>query len=103
MFASIVAFFVWSPMELPALLFDNEPITIPAVILFGACTCVIPYFLYTLAMKDLPAGTATALGILEPLSATVFGVMLGDELGLYSIIGIVLILSAVVLLSRGEE
>ena len=62
-----------------------------------------PYVLYTLAMRTLPAGTASALAIVEPMSATVFGFMIGETLTVFSGIGIVLILLAVFLLGRAES
>ena len=42
----------------------------------GVCTCVLPYFLYTLALKFLPVGIASALSIVELMAATVFSVLL---------------------------
>lgn len=70
----------------------------------GLCTCVLPYFLYTLALNVLPAGTAASMGVMEPLSATILSVMfLGETLSFYSVVGIVLIMVAVFLLSRTKE
>ena len=70
----------------------------------GIFTSVLPYFLYTLALRDLPAGTASALSIVEPMAATVFSVLLFREaLDAFSLIGILLILLAVFLLSRAEK
>ncbi len=73
-------------------------------VLLAACgifTCVVPYFLYTLALRDIPAGTAASLGIIEPMAATLYSVVfLGERLDIYSICGIVLILGAVLALSR---
>lgn len=70
----------------------------------GVCTCVLPYFLYTLSLKYLPVGTASALSIVEPMAATFFSVVfLGEKLTLLSGIGIVLILTAVYMLSRVKE
>ena len=55
-------------------------------------------------MRDLPAGTASALSIVEPMAATVFSVVLFHEaMSVASVIGIVLILLAVFLLSRDEK
>ena len=60
-----------------------------------------PYSLYTVSLKALSSGTGSALGIVEPLSATLFGTFLfGEELTLWSAAGIVLILSSVVLLGK---
>ncbi|MBE7030958.1 MAG: hypothetical protein E7409_05950 [Ruminococcaceae bacterium] len=70
----------------------------------GVCTGVIPYFLYTLALKALPAGTASALGIIEPMSATIFSVVfLNERLGFFPACGIALIIGAVVMLSKSNE
>ena len=70
----------------------------------GIVTSVLPYFLYALALRVLPAGTASALSIVEPMSATLISVLLfREKLNLYSCIGILLILLAVSLLSFADE
>lgn len=82
---------------------QNPAVIIPLFVGLGVCVCLLPYFLYTLALKELPAGTASSLGILEPMAATIFSVVLfGEKLSFYSIFGIVLILGSVVLLSRSD-
>jgi drug/metabolite transporter (DMT)-like permease len=74
------------------------------LVLLGIVTCVSPYFLYTLAMRDLSAGTASSLGIIEPMAATVFSAVFLSEIpDLFQIIGIILILGATVLLSFAES
>lgn len=76
---------------------------LPFVIAMGICTCILPYFLYTIALKEIYAGTATAMGIIEPMAATVFSVTLFQEpLSIASTCGIVLILGAAIMLSRNE-
>lgn len=73
---------------------------IPLMIGLGICTFVLPYFLYTLSMKHIPAGTASALGIIEPMAATLFSVILFREtLSVFAVIGIALILIATVILA----
>ena len=37
---------------------------LPLIIGIGVCTCVLPYMFYTLALRDIPARTASALGII---------------------------------------
>ena len=69
----------------------------------GLCTCILPYFLYTLALKTLPAGTASSLAIVEPMAATIMSVLFLDEiLSFGSFVGIVLIVGAVFLLGKSE-
>ena len=78
--------------------------TLPYVAGIGVATCVLPYCFYTLAMKVLPAGTATSLGIVEPMAATIYSVvLLGEKLSVSSLCGIILIIGAVFLLSRNKE
>ena len=76
---------------------------LPLMVLFGVMTCFLPYILYTLSMKTLPAGTAASLAIVEPLAATLFGVfLLNQALDAFSVVGIMLILLAVFLLGKDE-
>ncbi len=76
-------------------------ITIPLMIGIGICTCILPYFFYTMGLRDTPAGIATSLGIIEPLSATIFSVcFLGQALTLPLIIGMILICGAVITLAK---
>ncbi len=83
----------------------NAPIpSIAWLVGLGVLTSVVPYLIYSMALKDIPAGTASALSIVEPMSATVFSFVLFDEqLGYNSVIGIVLILVAVFLLGYAEK
>ena len=103
LFASVGAIAICNPINLFEN-FSNKPVfTIPMMIACGIVTCIAPYFLYTVAMKTLPAGTASALGIVEPMAATVFSVVvLHESLNVFSSIGIVLILGAVFLLGRED-
>ena len=104
MVMGIMAVSTCNPGELVAITATDPVVIIPLILGIGLCTCVGPYFLYTLAMRELPAGTASALGIVEPLAATIFSVVLFHEvLSVPAIIGIVLVLGAVVMLSKGEE
>ena len=91
----------------PLLLITNigtQPVvTVPLLVAMGFVTCFMPYVLYTIALKILPVGTASALAIVEPMSATIFGLMIGESMTVFSAVGIVLILLAVLLLSRAEK
>lgn len=92
------------PAEIVTLTLRSPLILIPSFIIFGIVTCFLPYFLYNLAMKDLPAGTASALGIVEPMAATVFSIVIfREKVTVFSVIGIALILTAVFLLGKAEN
>jgi drug/metabolite transporter (DMT)-like permease len=101
---AILSISLSKPAEIVTLTSKSPLVLIPSFIIFGIITCFLPYFLYNLAMKDLPAGTASALGIVEPMAATVFSiVVLKEEVSVFSVIGIILILTAVFLLGKAED
>ncbi|MBR5140518.1 MAG: EamA family transporter [Clostridia bacterium] len=103
MIMAIIALSVSKPHMIVVKAAENPLATIPLLIGLGVVTFVIPYFLYTLAMRDLPAGTAAALGIVEPMAATVFSIMfLGEKLSWLPALGIILILLAVFALGKAE-
>lgn len=103
LFAVLIGTFACDIGEIPKSIGTAPLITLPLVVGMGLATCIAPYFLYTLAMKKIPAGTAASLGIIEPMAATLFSVMLfGEELSWASVSGIVLILGAVFLLSKSD-
>lgn len=99
----IVSCFVGEPLQMLAIISKNPAPAIPLMIGIGVCTCVLPYFLYTLALKSIPVGTASAMAIIEPVSASIFSVIFfGERLGIASICGIFLILVAVIMLNRND-
>jgi len=103
LFVAVIALLVSHPFEIVTVA-TNKPLSILLMVGCGLCTGVIPYFLYTVALKALPAGTVSALGVVEPMAATIFSVvLLGERLNIYSVSGIILILTAVYMLGRAKE
>jgi drug/metabolite transporter (DMT)-like permease len=77
--------------------------TIPLMIGMGVVTFIMPYFLFTQALKELPAGIASTLSIVEPMAATVFSILiLHEKPTVFSVVGILLILLAVFLIGKTE-
>ena len=78
----------------------------PAYLLFfcvltALVTAVIPFLAYTLGLRTVEASRAGILATVEPMVAALFGILVFSEpLTLLSGLGILLILSAVVLLNR---
>ena len=100
---AVLALAVSAPQEIVSHVAADPIRVLPVMIALGIVTFILPYFLYTLALKELPAGTASALSIVEPMAATIFSVaVFHEKLGVAAAIGIVLILGAVILLSREE-
>lgn len=78
--------------------------SIPLLIGIGIVTFILPYSMFTVSLKHISAGTGSSLGVVEPLTATLFSVFLFDEkLNLPSLIGVILILVSVVLLGRAAS
>ena len=64
-------------------------------------TAVIPFLFYTLGLRTVEASRAGILATVEPLVATVVGILVFSEpLTLLPALGILLILSAVIILNR---
>ena len=100
----VLATAVCDPADVVNNVVSNAWPLLPMVLAVGVVTCVLPYFLYTLSLKSLPVGTASALCIIEPMAATVFSVVLFHEpLGFASLAGIVLILGSVLMLSQTKS
>lgn len=65
------------------------------------CTAFAPYLLYTMGLRRVEAGKAAIMATVEPMVATILGVAVFDEeLTVWIIIGIVMILLAVAILNR---
>jgi len=96
-------FFLDLPTYLPAVE-KSMGFTVPMLIAMGLCTCVIPYFLFSLSLKSVPAGVASALGIVEPVAATLYSVIFfREQLSLPMIIGIVLVLGSCLVIGTEKE
>jgi drug/metabolite transporter (DMT)-like permease len=103
MFMTFVALTFCEPQKTATIITQDPLPIISLFVALGLITSIIPYFLYTLALREIPAGTAASLGILEPMSATLFSIVfLGEKLTVLSIIGMLLILFAVFMLGKAE-
>ena len=104
LFSVVAGFIAAKPWGIIDCIDKSPAIVISLSLGVGLFTCIIPYFLYTIALREIPAGTASTLGILEPMSATILSVLvLGEKLSLSSGIGIILILGSVFLISKEEQ
>ena len=103
MFMAVIALTLGEPHNVIENVKADPKLIIPLFIALGLMTNIIPYFLYTLSLREIPAGTAASLGILEPMSATLFSVIfLNEKLTVVSTVGMVLILAAVFMLGKAE-
>ena len=90
--------------DLVGLTAQNPPVLILLTLGIGLVTCAIPYLMYTVSLKDVPAGTASALSLIEPMAAILYSVVFFHEpLTWPLVIGVVFILGAVFLIGRMKE
>ena len=69
-------------------------------LLAGAVTCYLPYLFYTYGLSGLETGRASILASVEPVVATIIGILVYHEtMSLLAALGVALVLSAVVLLN----
>lgn len=102
-FMAIGALLVCDPASLASVAISRPIPVLPLLVGIGIFTFVLPFVFNGVAMRDISASTASALGIMEPLSATLFSVLLfGEPIDVWQVIGVVTILTAVVVLGLDE-
>ena len=106
LFSAAGSWFICRPAEMLSIASSLPPLSFALDVLsIAVVTAVAPYLLYTLGLKNTPASKAAIMATIEPLVATVLGIAVFSEpLTPVAAAGIVLILSAIVLLNaRGKE
>jgi drug/metabolite transporter, DME family len=99
-----LTFMVAAILSLPALAWSRAPGDQiargwPWLLYIGAVATAAAYALYTSGLRRVPASVAGIVSLLEPLTATLLGVLVfGERLGAAGAVGAVLLLSAVALL-----
>ena len=99
---AVLAVIVCNPAGLVKTVGASENILYTVLIMIGTgvITAAIPYALYTIGLKNVPASKASVLACVEPVTACIIGVLIyGDTLGPVSVIGMLMILGAVCALS----
>jgi drug/metabolite transporter, DME family len=76
----------------------------PGFLYLGAVTTAAAYALYTAGLRSVSASAAGVASLLEPLTATLLGVLFfGERLGAAGWLGAALLLAALVLLTAAER
>lgn len=79
---------------------SKSPAVLGILFLMALFNTVIPYMLYTSALKGVDPSVAPIIATLEPVVATVIGTFVfGESITLFGIIGIVLVLTSIVILN----
>jgi DME family drug/metabolite transporter len=102
-------FFAGALWLAPALAWTESParqvaLGWPLMLYLGVVATGLAYAAYTTGLRSVPAAAAGVVSLLEPLTATVLGVVaFGERLGAVGIAGAVLLVSAILLLLARDE
>lgn len=78
--------------------------TLTGIIGLSLVCAVIPYLLYTMGLEHVEAGQASILATIEPVVASVVGILaFGEALTMEKIIGIILVVGSVVALNLPQN
>lgn len=93
------------PFAAAAGLTSTQPLPVWALLGYiGVVPTALAYLCFFLAMRYIPAATASILSLLEPLTATLLAWLLFDErLGPGGALGALLLFGAIAILYRGER
>ena len=79
---------------------EKLPLLLGFCVLTALVTAVIPFLTYTLGLKTVEASKAGIIATLEPVVATIIGIVcFGEGLTILSALGILLVLAAVIVLN----
>ena len=83
---------------------EKLPMLLGFCVLTALVTAVIPFLTYTLGLRTVEASKAGIIATLEPVVATIIGIVcFGEELTILSAVGILLVLAAVVVLNMDNR
>ncbi len=103
-FMSLFGLLFSKPMNIIKVSMENSFSVTLMMFGLGIMTFALPYFLYTLGLKGLPAGVAACLGVIEPIAATIYSSLLFRQIpDIYQIIGMIMVLGAAVILGLADE
>lgn len=99
--AALGILFISRPIAVAGIVINNFDIVLLLKIIgIGAVSVFVPYLLYTIGLTKTPAGKAAIMASVEPMTATVLGISVYNEpLGIGGVAGIVMILSAILILN----
>lgn len=87
----------WAFQAPPSVVIRN----IPFILALGVLAQGLPYMLYFLGLERIPAQVVSIVALLEPVSGIVIGMLLYREMPTaVGVVGIILVLSSIVLVSR---
>lgn len=82
---------------------DKTALMLAVVVLLILWVTMFPYLLYTKGLSLLDNGTASVVAAVEPVVATLIGIIIyKEEINLYIFVGIGLVLASIIMINRKE-
>ncbi|MBR4078897.1 MAG: DMT family transporter, partial [Christensenellaceae bacterium] len=98
-FATIGVVFLISPQQYSLIAEFSAKDALVAV-LMGIVVTVLPYVFYTIGLSGIESGSAAIMASVEPVVATVVSIFIfKEDITLWGIIGILLVLSSIIILN----
>lgn len=67
-------------------------------LVFGLVSTVVPYFVYTMGLSSVENGTASILASVEPVTASILGIVLfGDRVDAWQAAGMLLVFASIII------
>ena len=102
MSGTVIVTFQSVSYTLPVFTTDFKRIIISVA--FGIVSTVLPYLCYTLGLKNVENGKASIIASIEPVTATVLGIIIFSEpVTVTGILGVVMVVSALVICNLKSE
>lgn len=102
-FSAVCAFAVCNPGEMPGMVAQKPLVIVPMFMIQSLVTCLLPYLFYSMSLKYLSVGVASAMSIIEPMTGALLGIIIfHDRFTLLTVLGMVLVIASVFLLGIGE-
>lgn len=99
-FSFLASLFFIDPVESVTMVLNSPIEALISIAGMGFFIGAFPYLVYTFAMQKIPAGVASAMACIEPMTASIISVLfLHEKMTVFSAMGIILILGSVVLLA----
>lgn len=107
LFASIAMMIVYTILlvtnNTPAIQSSNLALDISIIVLFGILCTSIPYIAYYKLLQEVGPTNALMVTYLMPVFGMMWGVIGGENITLFMIIGLVIIISGIYIISRKEK
>ena len=98
-FATIFLLSFSNPIELVSMVVADTRILVSTIVL-GLFATLLPFLLYTKGLEYLEVGTAAILAFIEPVVATIVGIVIFNEtITIYNIGGVLLIIISLIVLN----